>query len=312
VNDARGAAARAPRHTSGVRASARLGRTAASAVAAAAVLWPAAAFAFPPLSGSQVVFDSSRTGRYRLYVKDPGGPASVLVNDRRGADFGPAVSPRGRVVAFTRRVDGNYDLYSMRAGSRHIKRLTRHPAIDAFPAWSPTGAVAFESTRAGSYDLFVLNAGHVRRLTSSAGVDGLPVWSPDGTQIAFDSNRKGHFQIMVIDPSGAASAIPVTAAAAHNDVQPAWSPDGTRIAFTSNRSGRYQIYVVTLATKAVTRVTQSAADDLQPAWSRDGARIAFVRDLGARNRLFTVDPSGGNLLKISDRSGELPDWAPGA
>jgi Tol biopolymer transport system component len=300
-----------PRHTSGVRAWATRVGAAWAAGAAAVALWPAVA-ASGPLSptSSRVLYDSSRTGRYRIYVKAPCCDPVLLVHDRGGDDFAPAVSPGGRWVAFTRRVHGNYDLYlADLTGQRGRVRLTRNPAIDAFPSWSPSGALAFESNRGRGYDIYVYEGGRVRRLTTNPAVDGLPAWSPDGKEIAFDSNRSGHYQIMVVPASGNGVATAVTPAAAHKDVQPVWSPDGSRIAFTSNRSGTFQIYVVDLATQAVTRVTTSPADDVQPAWSRNGTRIVFTRMRAGRNRLYTVNPDGSGLQKISTTAGELPEWS---
>jgi Tol biopolymer transport system component len=191
-------------------------------------------------------------------------------------------------------------------------RLTTNVAVDAFPSWSPTGELTFESNRRGNYDIYVYHRRRVRQLTTASRVDGLPAWSPDGRLIAFDSNRSGRFQIMVIPPSGATTATALTGTASADNVQPAWSPDGTRIAFTSNRSGRYQLYLIDLTTRIVTRVTDSTADDVQPAWSRDGSRLAFVRMRAGKNRLFTVSPDGSGIQPMSDNGGELPEWSLGS
>jgi Tol biopolymer transport system component len=298
------------RHTSGVLGWARLLATASTAAAVAVALCPPdAAWGLPASGSAYIFFDSSRSGRYAIYVKTPDGAARLLVHDRGGADFAPALSPRGHLVAYTRRIDGNYDLYTADLTQRTGRtRLTKNPAIDAFPSWSPIGQLAFESNRRGNYDIYVYHRHQVRQLTTSSSVDGLPAWSPDGRLIAFDSNRSGHFQIMLIRPSGATSATALTATASNN-VQPAWSPDSTRIAFTSDRSGRYQIYILTVASGALTRVTDSTADDVQPAWTRSGDRLAFLRMKPGKNRLFTVNPDGSGIAPMTDNRGELPEWS---
>jgi len=44
---------------------------------------------------------------------------------------------------------------------------------------------------------------NVRQLTDSPGiVDENPIWSPDGTQIVFQTNRDGNFEIYVMNADG--------------------------------------------------------------------------------------------------------------
>ncbi len=57
-------------------------------------------------------------------------------------------------------------------------------AEDAEPAWSPdlgTGAIAFQSRRAGNTDIYVVGAGGggEQRLTRGAAEDSQPAWGPD-------------------------------------------------------------------------------------------------------------------------------------
>jgi Tol biopolymer transport system component len=276
--------------------------------AAAAALGPLAA----PLGAEAshlLVFDSSRSGRFRIYTQMPGGPATLLVRDGGGNDFAPAVSPRGRKIVYSRRANGNYDLYIASVAKGIGARLTKSPAVDAFPAWSSTGEIAFESTRAdgANYDIYVWETGHVRRLTAATAVDGLPTWSPDGSHIAFDSNRNGHFQIMRMPAHGPGKPVPLTPASS-NAVQPAWSPNGSSIAFAGKASGNYQIYVVDVHTLAVTRVTTDSANDYQPSWAPDGSRIAYVSDAGGHHRMWTIGPDGQTPTQVSDTAGELPAW----
>ena len=54
----------------------------------------------------------------------------------------------------------------MNANGSGQRNLTRNPAYDADPAWSPDGRIAFVSNRDGSYGVYVMNAdgGGQRRL----------------------------------------------------------------------------------------------------------------------------------------------------
>ena len=60
--------------------------------------------------------------------------------------------------------------------------LTRHPARDGAPTWSPDGAwLAFETDRDGDFEIYIMRADGTdqRNLTQHSGAsDGLPAWAP--------------------------------------------------------------------------------------------------------------------------------------
>jgi hypothetical protein len=65
-----------------------------------------------------------------------------------------------------------------------------------------------------------------------------------------------------------------------NDMNPSWSPDGNYIVYSSFHSVdfRHELYVVSVQTKAVSRITMTGDDEIDPAWSPDGSHIAYVSD----------------------------------
>jgi Tol biopolymer transport system component len=94
----------------------------------------------------------------------------------------------------------------MNADGSGLRRLTRNPAVDADPTWSPDGRrIAFESKRGGNFDIYVMNAdgSGQRRLTQSGGD---PAWSPDGRRIAFVGDSG--IYVMHADGSGLRSLTP--------------------------------------------------------------------------------------------------------
>ena len=88
----------------------------------------------------------------------------------------------------------------MNADGSGQRRLTRNPAEDIIPAWSPDGRkIAFEWRRPGIY---VMNAdGSGKRLLTRNGVRSL-VWSPDGRKIAFTGGDRNGSDVYVMNADG--------------------------------------------------------------------------------------------------------------
>ena len=69
----------------------------------------------------------------------------------------------------------------MDADGKNQRRLTRNPAHDLHPSWSPDGErIIFVSHRAGNYEIYTMNTNGVRqmrRLTKDGSEDTNPAWS---------------------------------------------------------------------------------------------------------------------------------------
>ena len=105
----------------------------------------------------------------------------------------PVWSPRGDLIAFVRRLDGdNFEVFTIRQDGTGLRRLTNSKGSDAHLAWSPDGEkIMFSSTRMGFKDealytfapqpygeLFVMrNDGtQVEQLTDNQWEDAGPAW----------------------------------------------------------------------------------------------------------------------------------------
>ncbi|MBK9051780.1 MAG: TolB family protein [Chloroflexi bacterium] len=187
----------------------------------------------------------------------------------------------GGSIVFTRRSNGNSDIYAITIGQPDLIRLTSDPAEDRDPAWSPDGRrVAFASNRGRNWDIYIidLQEGKLLRLTDHAAFDGGPNWSPDGEFLVFESYRSGNLDLFIVKADGSSDPIRLTEHPAP-DYSPIWSPGGRHIAFTSWRGGNKDIYLMSLDAVSdanatnLTRTPDKQEDN--PAFSPDGAFVSY-------------------------------------
>ena len=153
-------------------------------------------------------------------------------------------------------------------------------------------------------------------------------------QIAFVSNRDGHFQkdlpdipaleIYVMDADGGNPRNLTNNPS--SDYAPSWSPDGKRIAFVSNRDGHVdangwltsEIYVMDTDGGNPQNLTNHPARDSSPSWSPDGKRIVFTSDRDAGRddphnyEIYVMDADGDNPQNLTNSPEEDrdPSWSP--
>lgn len=202
----------------------------------------------------------------------------------------------------------NNEILSTTAAGATPARLTKHPATDASPAWSPSGTqIAFESNRNGDWtsyndsDIYVMNANgtKVHEVTFSNAFDGDPAWGRSG-KIAFESMRTHNSDVWVVSPSGSGEKN-LTANSTAFDGDPSWSPDGTRLAFTSERDGGdREIYVMNADGSNQTRLTTSTGFDENPTWSPDGSHIAFDTNRDGNLEIYTMSADGTNQHRVTN------------
>jgi WD40-like Beta Propeller Repeat len=144
-------------------------------------------------------------------------------------------------VVFTRTLDGDADLWRVRADGSRLEPLTTSRKDDSDPAWAPHGStIVFARSRAGSHeDLFLLDLKDGRPMLFLRN-GGAPAWSPDGDRIAFVRTVDGNTDVYTVAAEGG-DLLRVTDDPGV-DTDPTWGPGGARLMFASDRDGDFDIY----------------------------------------------------------------------
>src|SRR3954447_1855186 len=204
----------------------------------------------------------------------------------------------------------NGDIYVVNADGTERTRLTRSPAEEFSPAWSPDGTrIAFSGFTASHFQIYVMKAdgSDATQLTFAEAASTGAAWSPDGAHIAFTRCRDS-CDVYVMDPEGG-NVRRLTYGDPPGEESPTWSPDGRSIAFADVDG----IFTISPAREAWSRVTDGPADDANPAWSPDGTAIAFDSSRGLFNGdIYAASVSGKDMRQLTNSAplDSHPAWSP--
>lgn len=150
-----------------------------------------------------------------------------------------------------------------------------------------------------------------RQITSQSGgrsYNTSPSISPQGDKIAMITNRRGVFDVVVVDAAsgdrlktlikGASS--PMFEELNISNPNLAWSPDGSRIAMSSQSEGAYNLAIVNYDNGNTETVRFPSVDMLgSVAWSPDGTKIAFDGNIGPYQDIFVYDLETGDFQNLT-------------
>jgi hypothetical protein len=165
---------------------------------------------------------AARSTEIFIVSKMQAAPLLPLVNkeSERYVEWAVEPDPQGKAVAFESNDGGNREIFLL--GKAGMSDLTKDPAPDWNPVWSPDGDwLAFESFRDGRRGLYrcSISTGRTFPVDTAPVYDcWWPTWSPNGEHLAYVTTETGRACLKVAAVTGEAKQVLSTG------TTPAWAP----------------------------------------------------------------------------------------
>ena len=236
-------------------------------------------------------------------------PRVAPLTSHQGQENFPALSPSGRLVAFSwdEGAGGPMHLFVKQVGQATEVRLTTADTADTVPAWSPDETyLAFHRYgRPGVRGIYIIPAlgGAARKITDAADNAGSVAWAPDGAHLAVSDATDGaggpgpRRLYLVTVATGARKPLSTPPAGfLGNDSSPAYSPNGKLLAFarSTHTNSAAEVYVMPAAGGDARPVTTDNLALAGFAWAADSRAIVYAARRGGTDRLWRRRLSGGD------------------
>jgi TolB protein len=284
-----------------------------------------------PVAGENewIAYSSYDSGNWEIWAMRPGGSARGRLTKTLEDEKAPALSPDGRLVAFSNN-RGEIGVCNLDGSQR--RPLPLGPGEHSHPCWTPDGGKLIFSTRLSPLveeaDLYFIEVKNEKPgapvpLLNMPGFEMFPDCSPDGRQVVFS-----HFEIreqdkrlprpavveelFVLDvPSGKARQL---TRLGRNCNDPCFAPDGRTVVFSSNAEGSYDLWAIDsrAPNAAPTRLTSDPGFEGAPCFSPDGSRIAFVSSRTGNLEIWSAARDGSDWRQLTrsepGRDSTEPSW----
>jgi Tol biopolymer transport system component len=229
-------------------------------------------------------------------------------------------------IAFMSMRDGDKEIYLIQPDGSGLIRLTKDPATDTDPTWSPDGRqIAFVTRRLGTNDVAVMNpdGSDLTILVPDALETGfdefMPTWSPDGETLAVVTDRYGFWGcaghlVALLPPDGDKDDFRRPELIMGNQRSMAWSPDGRYLAYSSHCDSNtsISIYLWDRETGGNRPLIDHPSSNMYPAWSHDGRFLAFASNRTGNSEVFVLELATGELTNLTRHPAKdiYATWSP--
>lgn len=275
-------------------------------------------FGAKSLAGSKIYFASDRSGASEIWSMDYDGSNPRQMTHFKALTSMPAVSPDGRMFAFTTYAQGTPKImiYSAETGKK-------------LPFYNPVSSVVetAEFTPDGkhlwfgaSFDGWVqlctadLNGGNMRRVSHLRAIEVSPKVNPKtGADILFISGRSGHQQLWRMNADG--GDVEMLTSGEGDVSNPSWNPNGQTIAFAWTRGyeiGGFNIFIMDIATRTPVQLTHGTGRNENPTWAPDGLHLAYSSKRGRVTQIYSMLADGSGVRQLTTEGNNIqPVWAKG-
>jgi eukaryotic-like serine/threonine-protein kinase len=224
---------------------------------------------------------------------------SEQVTAEPGLDIQPAISPDGKLVAYSAGSSLRMRVFIRPVGGGRVIPLSDDTtSVETQPRWSPDGSRLLFLTHGGVSVASALG-GSTRPVVppSPTASVAAATWAPDGTAIAFVRGDS----LMVV---GAGGGQPRVLSSGLFEVHScAWSPRGKWIACVEGNSSSISpgTFFGNIAPSAILlfpaaggpplRLIEPRSSNQSPIWSADGARLLFVSNRDGPRDIYSLSPS---------------------
>jgi TolB protein len=265
--------------------------------------------------GRQIVYQSNRDGNWEIYLTEADGSQPARLTENPTADESPCFSPDGDWIAFERGQEQSAaesrpprEIYLMNMLNRdrtasdssdNLLCISRHPADDWHPVFSPTGeGLAFVSDRIASpfgnryprqsdIFLFRFSDSTLTRFTPGLGDKAAPSFAPDGESLLYVNNVNGEFEIFEQKSNGT-EPVPRLANGRAKGA-PQYSPEGKYIVYFEKRNQNFDLFLFERDKSSTQRLTCDAAIDAFPVFSPDGSEIYFTSNRSGEYQIYALN-----------------------
>jgi serine/threonine-protein kinase len=212
-----------------------------------------------------------------------------ITNLETGHYLYPRPSPKdGSRIAFADGLTGETDIYVLEWARKAKLPVTKSPATDTSPVWTPDGRrLAFSSTRDGALNIYWQAAdgtGKAEPLTTSPNAQYPYAFTSDSQTLLYgELNPTTNFDIYAMPMSGDRTPRALVATG-FDERRPALSPDGQWMAYQSDELGSFEVHVRRFPDVDRERHLVSAGGGASPLWAPDGQSIYYRN----RGKVFRV------------------------